>query len=220
MSFFDIQNTAFTLFGSNVSYLELMGFISGAIAVALSAQEKLLSWPIGIINVVLSFFLFYQSQLYPDMFLQVFFFVTNVIGWWRWAHPRKGEENLNSQLRVTYLSAQQRWLTLTAGVVGTVGMGLFATRLHEWLPSVFSKPSAAPFQDSFITVVSVMAQYYLMHKKLESWVMWLLVDLLATYVYFSRDLLFYSALYFVFCGLAVYALVNWLKEVKGAKGSV
>ncbi len=215
MNFFDINHIAFTLFGSKVSYLEFLGFVSGAIAVTLSAREKLLSWPIGIINVVLSFFLFYQSQLYPDMFLQVFFFVTNVIGWWRWAHPKVGEENLKSQLRVTLLGTGKRWMVASIGVVGTVCLGLFATRLHEWLPTVFSKPSAAPFQDSFITVVSVMAQYYLMHKKLESWLMWLLVDLLATYVYFSRDLLFYSGLYFVFCVLAVYALINWTKEYRG-----
>lgn len=214
MNFFDITNIAFTIAGTPVSWLELIGSIAGGIAVWLSARTNLWSWPVGILNVVLFFFLFYQSQLYPDMFLQVFYFATNIIGWWRWANPRKGEEDLKSELRVSRLSKRQLILCVSVGALGTVGLGLFATRLHEWFPLVFNLPSAAPFQDSFITVVSILAQYYMMHKKLECWVMWLMVDILAAYVYFSRDLVVAGGLYFIFCWLAVYALWNWSKEHK------
>jgi len=91
MEFFSIDNIAFTLFGYASKLSELFGLITGTIAVILSAYANLWSWPIGIVNVVLSFFLFYQVQLYPDMFLQVFFFVTNILGWWRWANPKEGE---------------------------------------------------------------------------------------------------------------------------------
>jgi nicotinamide mononucleotide transporter len=214
MEFFDIDNIAFTLFGTNVSWLECIGVIAGGIAVWLSARTSIWSWPIGIINVVLFFFLFYQSQLYPDMFLQVFYLVTNIIGWWRWKNPDRGEEDLKNELKVSYMTRNQLILVAVVGIVGTFVLGQFATRLHEWFPSVFSLPSAAPFQDSFITVVSILAQYYMMQKKVECWILWLLVDILATYVYFSRDLLFSSALYFVFCGLTIYALWNWSREYK------
>lgn len=219
MEFFDIDNTAFNLFGTSVSWLEFIGVIAGGVAVWLSARTSLLSWPIGIINVVLFFFLFYQSQLYPDMFLQVFYFITNIIGWWRWANPRKGEEDMRSELKVSLMTRKQLLICSSVGVVGTVSLGLFATRLHEWFPSVFSLPSAAPFQDSFITVVSILAQYYMMQKKVECWILWLLVDILATYVYFSRDLLFSSLLYFVFCWLATYALWNWKREYRSYRAA-
>ena len=73
MYFFDIKNIFFELVGYQMSYLEFFGTIAGAIAVWLSARANIWSWPIGIINVVLFFFLFYQVQLYPDMLLQVFF---------------------------------------------------------------------------------------------------------------------------------------------------
>ena len=75
MQFFDIENIFFTTLGYEMSYLEFFGTIAGAVAIWLSAKAIVWSWPIGIINVVLFFFLFYQVQLYPDMFLQVFFFV-------------------------------------------------------------------------------------------------------------------------------------------------
>lgn len=215
MEFFSIEHIAFTLWGTPVSYLELIGSIAGGVAVWLSARTSLWSWPIGILNVILFFFLFYQAQLYPDMFLQIFYLVTNIVGWWRWARPREGEEDLKKELKVSYMTRKQLILASSIGIVGTIALGMMASRLHEWFPSVFSLPSAAPFQDSFITVVSILAQYWMMHKKVECWIMWLLVDILATYVYFNRDLLVGSMLYFIFCGLAIYALWNWSREYKG-----
>lgn len=212
MNFFDIGNIAFNLFGTNVSYLELLGLISGIIAVVLSARANLWSWPIGIVNVILSFFLFFQSQLYPDMFLQIFFLVTNIIGWWRWANPRTGEEDKKNELRVSYMTRIQIMLCVTVVISGTVVLGLFASRLHEWIPAVFALPSAAPFQDSFILAASILAQYFMMQKKVECWIIWFLVDALATYVYFSRNLMLYSVLYFAFCFIALYALYNWRKQ--------
>lgn len=212
MEFFDIQNIAFNLFGTPVSYLELIASIATLIAVWLSARARLLSWPIGILSVTLYFFLFYQSQLYPDMFLQIFYFVTNIVGWWRWANPRKGEEDLKNELKVSLMNRNQLILCISVGVAGTACMGAFASRLHEWFPSLFSLPSAVPFVDSFIAVVSVLAQYYMMHKKIECWVMWVLVDIVATFLYFSRDLMVTGILYFILTCLATYALWNWHRE--------
>jgi nicotinamide mononucleotide transporter len=214
MNFFDINNIAFTVFGIGVSYLELFGVIAGLLAVILSSMANLWSWPIGIINVILFFFLFFQSQLYPDMFLQIFYLVTNIVGWWRWANPRQGEEDKKLELRVSHMTKKQLIFSGSVGIGGTVILGMFASRLHEWFPYLFYLPSAAPFQDSFIMVFSILAQYYMMHKKIECWIMWLLVDILATYVYFNRELIFSSMLYFGFCGIAAFALWNWSREYK------
>jgi len=87
MQFFDVNNILFTAFGQPVSYLEFVATIVGAIAVWLSARANIWSWPLGIVNVSLLFFFFFQVQFYPDMFLQVFFFITNLMGWWRWDTP-------------------------------------------------------------------------------------------------------------------------------------
>ena len=78
--FFDITNTFITVFGYDMSHLEFWATLTGGIAVWLSAKENVWSWIIGLLNVVLAFVMFYQIQLYPDMLLQVFFFVTNIIG--------------------------------------------------------------------------------------------------------------------------------------------
>lgn len=214
MNFFDIDNTMIHVLGYPLSYLEFLGWISGIAAVALSARANIWSWPLGLINVTLSFFLYFQVQLYPDMFLQVFFFVTNVAGWWRWANPAKEEEDRKHELKVSFMKRSQLVLTLGIGIIGTIVMALLASNLHELLPSVFSQPSAAPFLDSFITVISIVATFAMIQKKVECWIMWLLVDIVATYVYWVRDIKFYSLLYFIFCVLASYALYNWSKEYR------
>lgn len=69
MDFFDIDNIFFAVWNYEVSYLEFFGLVSGIAAVVLSALANVWSWPLGIVNVTLSFFLFFQVQLYPDMFL-------------------------------------------------------------------------------------------------------------------------------------------------------
>jgi nicotinamide mononucleotide transporter len=212
MDFFNIDNIFFTVWNYEVSYLEFFGLISGIAAVVLSALANVWSWPVGIINVTLSFFLFFQVQLYPDMFLQVFFFITNVLGWWRWTHPRPYEEDRKHELKISFMKSSELILVSAAGIGGTLLLGLFAQNLHELVPSVFTMPSAAPYLDSFITVMSVIATFYLIQKKIESWVVWLLVDVIATYLYFSRDIKLYGLLYLVFCFIAAFALWNWVRE--------
>jgi nicotinamide mononucleotide transporter len=217
MDFFSIKHIFFTVWDYPVSYLEFAGMVSGLIAVYFSARANVLSWPIGIINVSLSFFLFYQVQLYPDMFLQSFFFATNVLGWWRWLNPFPGEEDRKNELRVSWLNKTGVIVILASAIVGTFAIGKFAQNLHVVAPLFFSVPSAFPYADSFILVMSVVTTFYMIQKKVESWIIWIVVDILATYLYYSRGLMLYALLYFIFCFLAAYGLFFWIKEYRSYK---
>ena len=219
MNFFDIGNVFFTILGYPISYLEFFAVITGVIAVGLSAIANVWSWVIGLINVTLYFFLFFQVQLYPDMFLQLFFFVTNLVGLWRWTHPRAGEEDRRRQLKVSFMRRSEIAMVLLTVIAGTILFGLFAGNLHQMLPTVFSSPSAMPFVDSFIAVMSVIVTFYMIQKKIECWIMWLTIDIVATWVYFVRDIKFTSLLYFIYCLIAAYALYNWIREYRSYSGA-
>ena len=214
MSFFDINNIFFEFLGYQMSYLEFFGTIAGAIAVWLSAKGNIWSWPIGIINVSLFFFLFYQVQLYPDMFLQIFFFITNLLGWWRWANPKPGEENRKNELRASFMGWRQFLSISIIGLAGTYLFGTFAKNLHELFPSVFSIPSAFPYADSFVTVMSIVTTFSMIQKKIDSWIIWIIVDALATYLYFAKGIKFVGIEYLVFCFIAAFGLWNWIREYK------
>ena len=200
-----------------MSYLEFFGTIAGAIAVALSAKANIWSWPIGVVNVVLFFFLFYQVQLYPDMFLQVFYAVTNLMGWWRWAHPKPGEEDKRRELRVSYLGIRRFVVVGCLGLVGTYILGTFAKSLHQIIPSIFSVPSAFPYADSFVTVMSIVTTFLMIQKKIECWIIWIVIDIVATYLYYMKGIKFASVEYLAFCFIAAFGLWNWIREYQSIK---
>lgn len=215
MNFFSIDFIFFEVWGYPMSYLEFFGTLAGGIAVWLAARANIWSWPIGLINVTLFFFLFFQVQLYPDMFLQVFFFATNLLGWWRWAHPKPEEEDRRHELRISFMPMKQLVLLSIIGMVCTTLMGSLASRLHEWIPEIFSNASAFPYLDSFVTVMSIVATFLMIQKKIECWAIWILVDMVATTLYFSKGIKFVGVEYFAFCFLAAYGLWKWMREYRG-----
>jgi nicotinamide mononucleotide transporter len=214
VKFFDINNIFFTTLGYPMSYLEFFGVVFGLIAVALSAKANILSWPIGVVNVVLAFFFYYQIQLYPDMMLQVFFCITNLIGWWRWAHPRPEEEDKKKELKVSMMKFSQFILIALIGLASTFFFGYLASNLHEWLPTLFDLPSSFPYTDSFILVMSIVTTFLMIQKKIECWVLWIIIDVIATILYFVKGAKFYGVEYLVLTLLAAFGLWHWIKEYR------
>ncbi|AFK03501.1 nicotinamide mononucleotide transporter PnuC [Emticicia oligotrophica DSM 17448] len=214
MNFFDINHIFFELWGVKMSFLEFYATLTGLIAVVLSTQENVWSWIIGLINVALAFVMFYQIQLYPDMFLQVFFFITNLIGFWQWKFPKEEHVNLKNELKITRLSMQQFFIYSLVGLVCTFLLGTFAKNLSDWLPQLFSKPSAFPYMDSFTTIMSIFATFLLIRKKVETWWMWLAIDIISTYMYFVKEVKLYALLYAAFCVIALIGAINWTKEYR------
>jgi nicotinamide mononucleotide transporter len=197
-----------------MSYLEFVATVVGFVFVWLEAKALIWSWPMAIVNAILLFFLFYQVQLYPDMFLQIFYFVACLIGWWRWAHPKPGEEDRKNELKVSYMSHRQIIILISCSVIGTLLLGTFAKNLHELYPTIFQKPSAFPYLDSFVTVVSIATTFFMIQKKIESWMAWIIVDALATYLYFAKGIKFVGIQYLIFSFISGYGLWNWIKEFK------
>lgn len=214
MSFFDIENIFFTVLGYPMSYLEFFGTVAGIVAIALSARPSIWTWPVGLINVILYFFLFYQVRLYPDMFLQVFFFCTNLAGWWRWTHPRKEEADKHRMLRISFMQRSHLVITLAIGLAGTVLLGWFARNIHLIFPEIFPEPSAFPYLDSFVTVMSIVTTFLVINKKIEAWICWIVIDLVATYMYFAKGIRFVGLEYAAFCVIAAIGLRNWLREYR------
>jgi nicotinamide mononucleotide transporter len=211
---FDIKNIFFTAWSYPVSYLEFWATVTGAVAVWFSMKENVWSWLIGILNVILAFIMFFQIQLYPDVFLQVFFFVTNIMGFYFWKYPKENNSNAKNELKITVLNINQITLLLVIVIISTALMGTFSKNLHQFFPNLFSLPSAFPYLDSFTTVASIAATFLLIKKKIEAWWLWLIIDVISTYMYFVKGIKIYSILYFVFCGIALWAALEWRKTFR------
>ncbi len=209
MSFFDINNIAFEVLKYPMSWLELIATIAGLLAVWLSAREHIANWGIGLINVVLSGVIFYELRLYSDFFLQIYFFATNCYGWWLWA-KRKADTN-EKVVIISWLSRKQQIGMAVIIVVSTIMIGSMVTHLHTWYPTFFPGEAVFPYADTLVMTMSIFGNLLLTMKKIESWILWVLVDIIAPVLYFQKGILLITFEYVVFLGLASFALLNWLR---------
>jgi len=206
MEFFSIENIAFSLLDYTISYVELIGVLFGLLSVYLATQAHILTWPTGIVNEAFAFILFFQIQLYPDMFLQVYFFVVNLYGWYNWRS--KSPEN-----KITSLALKTRLFLLLGILAGTLLAGYLFSHIHELLPAYFPVRASFPYIDSFIMVSSIVATVLLARKNIENWYIWIFVDVICVFLYLEKDVLFLSLEYLIFLGLASYGAYSWKKQL-------
>jgi nicotinamide mononucleotide transporter len=210
MNFFDLNNIAFTVLNYPMSWLELVGTTTGLLAVWLSAREHIISWSIGLINVICFYVIFYRSALYSDMFLQIYFFGTGVYGWYVWS--RRNALNL-PKIKISFLSSKQR-IFITIFIIGsTLILGNLIAKLNTWLPQYFPQPAAFPIADTAIMVMSMVANVLMARKKVESWYLWIAVDILAPVLYFQKNLYLLAIEYIIFGIIAAYGWMVWRRSV-------
>lgn len=209
MNYLDINHIAFTIMGYPLSYIELLGTLSGLVSVYYASRANVLTWPTGIINEVALAILFYQVQLYADMLLQVFFLAVTIFGWYSWKSNK-------ADVPITRLSTSTRQWYIFSLLAGTLLLGTCIRNLPHWLPAYFPHPAAYPYVDSFVTVASILATILLAKKQLENWICWIIVDVISVGLYLVKGINFLSIEYVIFLGLASWGLWQWRKKLRYA----
>src|SRR5215203_2787034 len=136
---FDVTEVFFTAFGHEVSYVEFIGTVLGLISVFLAARANIFTWPTGIANAIFFLVIFYQIQLYSDMFLQMYFCCMGVYGWFSWKYKAAHH---HSEIR-TLTNAERLRLAAFIALV-TVIIGTVIARVHLLLPQIFERPASYP----------------------------------------------------------------------------
>lgn len=206
MNFFEIKNIAFQIWDYPISYVELIGTLFGLFSVYFASRANILTWGTGIVNEVFLFILFFQVQLYADMFLQVYFFIVTIYGWHNW--KTNTEEKMISEINF-----RNKLLLAAAIFIFSLLSGFLFSNIHLYLPEYFKVKAAYPFIDSFVMVSSIVATVLLAKKKIENWYLWISVDLVCVVLYFKKGVYFLSIEYFIFLGLASYGLYHWEKQL-------
>jgi nicotinamide mononucleotide transporter len=209
IEFFSINHHIFEVLGYQMSLVELIGTLTGIAAVLLATQSNIWSWPVGIVNFIFSFIVFYQVHLYSDMFLQIYYFVTGIYGWIYWYGIRSEE-----QTPITLLSKRARLIHFVLAVTGTVAMGYFMSKIHIIFPSAFPQPAAYPYPDSFVAVLSILANWMLAQRKIENWILWIVIDVICTFMYSLKGIQFFAIEYLIFTLMAIYGFINWVRICK------
>lgn len=207
--YLSIESIFCEVWGYPLSFLEAFGTLAGITAVWLAARSNILTWPVGIVNILASFFLFYQLGLYSGMFLQVYFLITGLYGWWYW--HRQNDVPVQP---VTVFSFQRRMAFLLIIALASVLLGWAMIRMQEDFSGWFPQEVAFPYFDAFATTASVLGNWFMARRKLENWVIWLAVDVIYVCLYATKGIYLYSIQYFVFCLIAAMGLRHWWKEYK------
>ncbi len=184
-----------------ISWAEIIGDATGATCVWLVARQNIWNWFIGILNNVFFFLIFWWTKLYGDAVLQIVFAALAVYGWIVWA---RGGERREAKLPVRRTTLGE-WKGL--GLV-TAGATLLASL---WLARATDSPY--PLWDSSVLTLSLAATYGQAKKLLESWWLWIGVDVLSIPLYIARGLYPTAALYAVFLGLCILGLRTWQREL-------
>lgn len=188
--------------------LEIAANLMTAICIILAGRNnihiRVFAWWTGIVACVLFGVLFYTNQLYADMTLQIFFVVTGILGWIGWVKTKN-----HPALKITHADGSTLVFSIAAALLVAFGYGLL---LHTYTDAY------APWIDSLVLTFSVVAHLLLMHRRIENWPVWLLVNTLSVPLFWSRELYLTSILYAGFWVNALWSWKHWMDLVDERKG--
>ena len=189
---------AFSLWGAPVTGLEVVAFALALGTVLMNIRVNPLGWPLAIVSSLLYFGLFWDSRLYGDASLQIFFAVVALWGWWQWL---RGTEADGRPLAVRSLGIRGRWIALGVLAAAWPATGLFP---RTWTDT------DVPWWDAFPTAASVVGQWLLGRKYIENWPTWLVVNIVSVGLFAHKGLWLTVVLYVVFVVLSVVGWKAWI----------
>lgn len=180
--------------------LEWLAAGLGVINIALLIFRSQWNFAFAIASVSLYVFIFFESRLYAESGLQVFFILANLWGWFVWRRSLDSDED-ESRVAVRWLDWRSRvvWLTVTAALSLNLG----------WLMHKYTN-AAMPFADSAIAGASVAAQILLGYRRIENWVLWIAIDVAAVLLYINRGLHPTAGLYGGMLVMSLFGLREWI----------
>lgn len=186
-----------------MNWMEIIAVIFGLMSVWFVVRQSIWCWPTGLVQVSFYVVIFFQVKLYFDFGLHLIYIVLHIYGWYHWLH---GGAN-HGKLPVTRLgiSAMGGWLLV---VFGATALGGFVMAANT--------DAAVPYGDAFTTFGSLVAMWLQARKRLQSWLFWIAIDVIAIGIYFYKDLVLTSGLYAVFLILSIVGYINWRRSLESA----
>ncbi|HPG34323.1 MAG TPA: nicotinamide riboside transporter PnuC [Lentimicrobium sp.] len=192
---------------SDTTWLEALAVILGIASVWYARREHILVYPTGIVSVLVYVYICFNTRLYADAGINLFYFFMSVYGWYNWTKV----DTTNEILKISANTLIQQWF----GVVFTfisywsiLGLIWLFNRndtvyMHSWVPWI----------DSFTTAVFLNAMLLMARKKIENWTYWIIGNVVSIPMYFIKGLVFTSFQYVVFLVLAIMGLMEWRKRL-------
>jgi nicotinamide mononucleotide transporter len=184
---------------SAVNWLEAFAVATSYASTVLVIVQRRFNYVVGAASTICYAVLFYRAGLIASALLNLYLTPQLVYGWFRW---RRDVETRP----VTWLVREWRWVpayvaaTAAAYVGGVLLVRGFGGRL-AWA-------------DAAILAGSVLAQFLLDNKRIETWFVWIAVNVVAVWTYFTAGLVVAGLQYVAFIVTAVLGFRAWYRSAR------
>jgi nicotinamide mononucleotide transporter len=185
--------------------LEYFGVATGLLYTALEIKQHPAMWIVGFVTSLVYVFVFFLAKLYADMGLQVYYVLISVYGFWMWTKAGPSKEESVPVAGIVYRH-------VNAWVLKRIAVAIIAICFSLYCLLVAFTDSPIPVGDAFITAVGIVATWMLVHRIIEHWYLWIIVNAVSIYIYYLRDLYPTMFLYLCYTLLAVAGLYTWIKK--------
>ena len=184
---------------------EIIGAVIGLAYLYLEYKANVWLWPVGIVMSLFYVIIFFHGKFYADAAVYLYYIGANAYGLFLWTRSRKQsiEKNVTKdELAITHVPANR---ILPIGLI-TIVLWMV---LYGILKTVTDSP--IPLGDAFTTAVNIVATWMLAQKYLEQWMLWIVVNLVSTILYFWKGLYPTGVLFIVYVIVAVLGYFRWKK---------
>ena len=194
------------LFGQYSDYtlthtlLELFAVIMNIISVIYAKRNSILVYPTGLIGTGIFVYILYNFSLLGDMIINFYFVLMSIYGWYYWSQKKDGETLHN----VSRTSIKEYYFILILGVTSLLSIYFIYNIYDKW-------DSWTAYVDTITTAIFFIAMYLMARRKVESWIFWIIGDLITIPLYFSKGLTISSIQYLIFLILAILGYISWKK---------
>ncbi|MCX6328476.1 MAG: nicotinamide riboside transporter PnuC [Bacteroidia bacterium] len=222
------------------NYIEIFGAVTGILYVIFEIRQNLWLWPVGIITSAVYIWVFFTGKLYADMSLQGYYLVISILGWYWWVRgaglraqgsgqkkvsspfeepvPRQREgkgdvKDMSNNPSSDSNKLNVSRLTFKTGII--LAIVFLILYFIMWFALDKLTDSPVPEWDSFITSLSIIATWMLARKIYEHWFLWIVVNIAASILFFTRALYPTVILYIVYCAMSFVGLIEWKKSLPG-----
>ena len=193
----------FTLGGKPVLLVDLLSSLLGLTCVFLAGRNSKYNFWVGYLYTAALFFLFWSRNLYANLLLQPISLAINVLGHWRWTHPKESERSSDeaNKLKVSMLSWRDRGFVVAAILVVALVWG--------WAMDSLFPADPHPYLDCCVTVLILTAQLLSALKKWDCWIAWLLVNVTQIILHISVGNVFMPIVCALYLVNGLWSLWSW-----------
>lgn len=169
-----------------------------SIGIILKTRQRTLAWPLALLSTIFSFYVYYSEGLYAKCLLNCLYITLGVYGWYYWLYGGKNK----TRPPVSKSSYSQLAALPVFWLLGAWGLGSFFTFFN----------AAIPYWDSLHTSMAITGQWLTDRKKLESWGVWVLTNIVYAAVLYYKGHYLLSGVHLFYNVLAINGYRAWRRS--------